>query len=525
MRRLADAAIVMALAVGTFVFLEARVAVAAPVAEDAAILFRYALNLAAGDGLRWNPDGPTVSGASDLLFVGVVALVAQGPFSIEWAARAVGAAAHVATVIAVYLALARLFKQPRGLAVAAALFVLFSPAWTYVAAGFGTTLFALVAVAAWCAMVRSLRSPHPRDAQIFGASLILLLITRPDGTVLASAMWLGYAIARGVDRVAVVSAVTFAAGAATLALGRWTYFGDILPPTVVKWTWPDSVASAIALQRGAFAMWPALLTVPLVLWSRRREAWAFAIPAIAFTAFWAFIYDDQNFNSRYQYALTPIALLAWPLWTDAVRTRVVDLRRFKPFAYAAAVVAVVIGASLAVWHQARRVYQVPVEDGRYAVARELSAFSGRGLRMAVTDAGILSFASGWSSTIDLVGLNDAAIARDGVRAEYLAAHAPAVIEFTTQCESSTDRAFELGWHGMTRRIRQFVTDHNYIHAAAYGRDALWVQHYYVRPSLRDSQALVSALRDVPFALPGTGERARNLVIDNAVQWGPCPPLP
>jgi hypothetical protein len=46
-----------------------------PPAEDAAMLMRYADNLARGYGIVWNPGEPPVDGGTDFLFLTTIALV------------------------------------------------------------------------------------------------------------------------------------------------------------------------------------------------------------------------------------------------------------------------------------------------------------------------------------------------------------------------------------------------------------------------------------------------------------------
>ena len=58
--------------------------------EDAAMLMRYSRHLAAGQGIVWNVGEKAVDGATDFLFMVVLAAVhALGP-SLETAARGIG---------------------------------------------------------------------------------------------------------------------------------------------------------------------------------------------------------------------------------------------------------------------------------------------------------------------------------------------------------------------------------------------------------------------------------------------------
>jgi len=76
-----------------------------PPAEDAAMLMRYAGNLAAGHGFVWNVGEPLVDGATDFLFVIAVGLLHRFGPSLEHAVLALTVGAHFATVALVYAGL------------------------------------------------------------------------------------------------------------------------------------------------------------------------------------------------------------------------------------------------------------------------------------------------------------------------------------------------------------------------------------------------------------------------------------
>src|SRR5438552_5641952 len=114
-------------------------------ADDAFITFRYALNFATGNGIVFNP-GERVEGYSNFLFL--VLLAALKHFwdaDIETAARALGVAASVATILATYR-LARALTSGNGHAgLAAALFVAASGAFAaWGPSGMETSVFALL---------------------------------------------------------------------------------------------------------------------------------------------------------------------------------------------------------------------------------------------------------------------------------------------------------------------------------------------------------------------------------------------
>ena len=97
--------------------------------EDAAMLMRYSRHLAAGHGIVWNIGEKPVDGATDFLFMVVLAAVHGLGLSLETAARAIGLfAAHAATVWLVFWSARRVFGASRQWALVPAVFSVSAPA-------------------------------------------------------------------------------------------------------------------------------------------------------------------------------------------------------------------------------------------------------------------------------------------------------------------------------------------------------------------------------------------------------------
>ena len=77
--------------------------------EDAAILMRYSRHLAAGHGIVWNVGEAPVDGATDLLFMVLLAGLHAAGASLEAGARSLDLAAHALTVLVVYAGARRIF--------------------------------------------------------------------------------------------------------------------------------------------------------------------------------------------------------------------------------------------------------------------------------------------------------------------------------------------------------------------------------------------------------------------------------
>ena len=202
--------------------------------DDAFITFRYARNLARGEGLVYNP-GERVEGYTNFLEVVVLAGLHRLGADIVRAGRALSLASAVAGVILAW-ALARrsLSRWPSLALVAAGLLAVnpFFAAWA--AAGLESTLFAALLAAS---ALPILGAPVTRGRFLVASGLALLLsLTRPEGVALYGVLVAGAAAAApgdlrararalgpGVALFTVMGALYFAA--------RWAYFADALPNT------------------------------------------------------------------------------------------------------------------------------------------------------------------------------------------------------------------------------------------------------------------------------------------------------
>src|SRR5512147_229088 len=94
--------------------------------EDAAMLLRYSQHLAAGHGVVWNIGEKPVDGATDFLFMVLVAGVDRLGVGLESAARGIGLVAHAATVLLVFFG-ARASGASRPWALVPAVFLAVGP--------------------------------------------------------------------------------------------------------------------------------------------------------------------------------------------------------------------------------------------------------------------------------------------------------------------------------------------------------------------------------------------------------------
>src|SRR5574340_495000 len=153
-------ALVVLLAV-TAGYAVARVDFRGPPFEDAAMLMRYAENLAAGHGIVWNIGEAPVDGATDFLFMTTVAGLIRLGFSTGRAVRFLGLGGHVLTVLLVYLANRKLWKGGVLISLLAGSYLAVGTGLWYVAAYFGTPFFAFFVSVMWVLALMLIQADSP----------------------------------------------------------------------------------------------------------------------------------------------------------------------------------------------------------------------------------------------------------------------------------------------------------------------------------------------------------------------------
>jgi hypothetical protein len=263
---------------------------AAPVTQldDAFISYRYALNLATGHGLVFNP-GEYVEGYTNLLWT---LLIAAG-IALGGEAEALGHWSSVlfaaASLLTAYAYAARLLPRQ------AAVWALLAPlglltansfvCWT--TAGLETPLFMWLALSATLALAW-----HRRTAT--AVLCLLATMTRPEGALLAACLLLYDAVAhaaawRGSARLprlaaAARPALLFAVGLALLTLFRVWYYGDVVPNTFYAKVGGIPVSRGWIYLRNFLVDGPGLLLPGIVVAAIRVESFRPAALFIALNA-------------------------------------------------------------------------------------------------------------------------------------------------------------------------------------------------------------------------------------------------
>lgn len=278
------------LAAVTLVFL-AHVLYLNTVAEDAFIALRFATNLASGHGLVWNPGASPVEGYTDFLWVVLCALAMRVGLPGVGFAQFLSITAGIATVWLTCWAGRRLMRWPTAVAlVPAGLLAVAGPIAAWASSGMESTLFAFLALLSACQFGLFWAERRTRSLVQGAIALVLAMLTRPEGLLIAIillALSFGAALAWRRAALVPLSAALgiFAAAFGAYVLWRYSYFGYLLPNTFYAKTgggWLQVLRGGLLaylflmqfgvplLPAGLMAVWEAGL--PSVSWRRDREA-------------------------------------------------------------------------------------------------------------------------------------------------------------------------------------------------------------------------------------------------------------
>lgn len=480
------------------------------------MLLRYSQHLAAGHGIVWNVGEPPVDGATDFLFMLIVAGLHALGLSLEAAAQSLGLGAHAATVLLVYLAARRLHGAPPTLALVPAVFLAFGPGLNHLAACYGTPLFALFAALAFWAATRTAvaeASAVPVASSWFALASLAMGLARPEGVFLG-VFFLGAILVyrRGEATRPILG--RFALVFLTLGLAyfvwRWTYFGHPLPNPFYKkgggvlhrhslWTsvrdlWQLSMPFTLLLVAGLFAR------------ATRRMALFALLPILAFVALFVLISDETNYVMRFRQPIVPAVVMG----SVAVA---MGFRRVWPAGTRPLVawgLSLLAAGALATYQHTHFRLVAPRRMGLYDAALALREFDRRNYALATTEAGLLPLYANWRA-VDAWGLNDAWIAHHGgITEEYLERYQPEVIMFHAYFSPETPdsgprieaRSLGRDWYRMVITLKRYAEKNDYALAAVYGRNAWDTHYYYVRRGLPDTQALIDRLRALDYFWDG-----------------------
>ncbi len=522
-RKFADTMALALLLAATAVFAWRVVDFSIPPFEDSAMLMRYADHVARGEGIVWNVGEPPVDGATDFLFMVVIACLRRFGSSLETAVRFVTILSHFATIALIYWGMRKLQGSGTISASLTAGYFAVGPGLFLSAAYFGTPFFALAVAVAWLLAQRIMFSRRGSSSGYLTFSLVCLTVglIRPEGVLISLFMLIAVGVVvprREFWRLALIFGTTFVVLGGTYFLWRWNYFGHPLPNPFYKKGGGHFYVSGLkgSVLNSFRLLYP---FIPAFLISARRPSLvrlgvASLIPIAGSIGMWVLLSNEMNFGGRFQYPTLAICALSWFPLVKSMReqegfsglTAFLAGRRKSVIAAAVVCLALVFGA-----HIRRSTGITYGQDGRYDIGVMLSDYADRGYTIATTEAGLLPLYSGWRA-IDLWGLNDPWIAHHGgVTEEYLNLRQPDVLMwhayFSPLYPPSPERRDP--WYLLGVTLLRYAEQHDYTLAAVFGVSPQDTHYYYVRSGLPESAEIAGRIRATAYAWYENGGRCED----------------
>ncbi len=495
-----------------------------PPFEDAAMLMRYADHLAQGKGVVWNIGESPVDGATDFLFMIVVALLHYIGLSLEAAVRLITILSHLGTVALIYLGMRQLQGSGVTPAYLNAAYFAVGPGLFLSAACFGTPFFALAVGIAWLLAQRLILLDERTIYGYLSFSLACLIVglIRPEGVLLSVFMLIAIGVIvpfKNFRHLLIVFGTIFIVLGGTYFVWRWNYFGYPLPNPFYK-----KGAGHLYVSGLNKSVWNSLhLLYPLIpafflsirCTSVLRMGLAFLAPIAGSVGIWVFLSDEMNFGGRFQYPILAIGILSWfplvkTLREDLRLPKFTSLDRMQKLAVVLAT-AFVLGIVFMqrVLHSVRITY---ARDGRYDVGVMLSEYADCGYTIATTEAGLLPLYSRWR-TIDTWGLNDQWIAHEGlITEEYLDRQRPDIIIwhgfFSPLRPLSAEHSRSL-WSHQVLTLQKYAEQHSFTLAAVFGVSPDDTHYYYVRSDLPEHDEIVQRISSTDYAWRENGRKCEN----------------
>jgi len=280
--------------------------------DDAYISYRYAQNLARGEGLVFNP-GERVEGYSNLLYVLLLAPLTRVARPDAIYPLSVGLnLLFAAGAWTVFSRLAARRLGPERAALASLLFGLCPALWLWTASGMETPLVLLLQIAVW---ERVDAAAHGEQVGWVGLATVAVLcvLSRADG-FMVPVLAVAYLLATGRKREALVLGTALGATLAAVVSWRLSYYGYPLPNTYYA-----KVSGPLGerILQGAMQLLSIILTAGLLphvaalllaaAASAKRPRFEVAL-GIALLAFWIYLGGDV-FAERMLLILYPIGVL------------------------------------------------------------------------------------------------------------------------------------------------------------------------------------------------------------------------
>ncbi|MFN3196907.1 MAG: hypothetical protein ACE366_00625 [Bradymonadia bacterium] len=443
--------------------------------DDAYITFRYAQNFAEGHGLTFNPNGAPVEGYTNFLWTLLMAPAFSWGIDITLWAKGWSIALGVISALLVGSLIPTNKPRDHWIKWSCVALSLMHPVVVLSEAdGLETPLLTVSTLAvAWVLIKRPVDQVKLPRLVLAGVFATCAALSRPDGLAVAIAAVMAWSFAHKQWKRALVVLAVPVTVVVVHALWRHSVYGAWVPNTFyVKVGGRMDIMMAGAKLGGKFMVWTGAIALwaPVLWWmghrrlkdagERETDSRLLAVGSFLFLAVGArfafVIYSGGAWMGTYRflapalpllYALAGLALVYWlpsgptPLWRRLI---------------APGLLAMSAGLAL-LWGMRLVPGQVKYGDrlGRSTieVGKFLKTAGQPGDEVAVLDAGAIPFYSGMGA-LDLVGLNDAHLARNGARSPTPKKH----YMLTLDAQADRDYIFDRNPRWMVLQTKEPAVD-------------------------------------------------------------------
>jgi arabinofuranosyltransferase len=434
--------------------------------DDAFISFRYAHNLAGGDGLVFNP-GERVEGYSNLSWVLGAAAALRAGLDPEQVAKVAGLLAGALTVLLSWRLARRLMPQAGPTALLAPWYLAVSPVLARNAVnGLETGFFALLLVSA---MLLALGATAPLRRLFLLAILGLMSVTRPEGPLLALVVLALRVVFAGrpaetpaaAGRRATLADIAIYAGLyGAYFMWRWSYFAAPLPNVFyAKMTGGLAGVAAAArysldfMRDAGGALIVGLALAPVVLGRARASVWLALTVLVAYACFVLASGGDWMYHYRYYAHVLPVLAASIAAGMDRLLAQArLGATRVAVHASLALVLLATFAAVIATELESARLTLPAIRAHHYLsqnyqeLGRWFHDHTPPGTWIAISDVGAVAYFSE-RPILDMFGLMDPHIAHLRGRmhykadAEHVLARRPDYVVLVSRDDQGAGRSF------------------------------------------------------------------------------------
>lgn len=412
----ADEILLMPIIVLAFLFISMNFF--AWVIDDLYIYFRYAENFISGRGIVFNP-GEYVEGFSSFLWFIYLSLSGLAGLSFEPAAKYASLSLAVLNALVVHRITVRTY--PGRFALTAPLLTLFNlPYVIWSVSGFETMLFIFLLLASLYLLLYQ----QPYASVLFPVLLFLIALCRPEGILFSLAL---LALNRSYSRTEVrsmIPAIVFSTLLLMFLIFRLAYFGSLLPNTYFAKIGHDLIGGyELRSYKNGFLYFifflrsnpqfvPALIFMLYAVLRLRKNKLLFAVSALLTCQIIFIIFSGGDWMVQYRFAVPAIPLLSI-LSTGLIMNAGKITDNFRTAL--AVVLCIMSAASLKLADKSIIEREIILWNNLKVLAPGMNAFIQPGSLAASGACGIMPYFLKEVRVLDMVGLTNKTIAREGYR--------------------------------------------------------------------------------------------------------------